>query len=251
MPPSALGAPVEVVRLASDDWCPYVCSHAGKIEGGFVVEVASRALAATGFRVETHLLPLSRALHQTEAGNIDGVFAPPGDARLLPSGVLAYSRACFFTTAKSAWSFWGIQSLNGMRLGAIGDYGYDQGAADRYILANSANRSAIDFSYGATAGQTNAKKLLQGRFPVLIEHDLVMNRIVADMNAEGQFRNAGCVDLPFALRVGFALHHPHSQVWIAALAVGIRKLERSGEMDKICEHYGVKLIDEHRRKGAR
>jgi polar amino acid transport system substrate-binding protein len=229
----------EVVRLASDEWCPYVCARNGRVDGGFVVEVATRALATMGMRVEPVLLPLNRAMRQTANGAIDGVFAPPEDARLRPGPVLGYSRACFFTTTSSSWSYRGIWSLEGMRLGVIGDYEYDNGAMDAFIAARSADRRVIDFSYGINAGVTNAKKLLGGRYPVLLEHEMVMYKIIGDLKAAKRFRNAGCLEKSFPLRVSFSPKNKRSARWTAALAQGLVKLERSGELAQLRERHGL------------
>ncbi|QYF94057.1 transporter substrate-binding domain-containing protein [Massilia sp. PAMC28688] len=229
----------ETVRLASDEWCPYVCVRDGRISGGFVVEATTRALGTMGIRVEPMLLPLNRAMRQTLAGTIDGVFAPPEDAGLRPGPVLGYSRACFFTSTRSSWSYRGLWSLKGVRLGVIGDYEYDNGDMDAFIVSHRGNRHAIDFSYGTNAGTTNAKKLLGGRFPVLLEHELVMYKLISEMKAEGRFRNAGCLENTFALRAGFSPHNKRSGKWAAALAQGVARLEKSGELARLRERHGV------------
>ena len=247
---ASLASPA-VVRLASDEWCPYVCTSAGKLHGGFLFEVATRALAATGYRVEARLLPLNRAMRETADGTLDGVFAPPAYALLRPSTVLAHSRACFFTTTKSAWTYNGIDSLKGSRLGLIGHYEYDIGEADRYIRENASNSNAVDFSYGATAGYTNAKKLMLGRFDVLLEHEMVMYRLIAELKAEGKFRNAGCLEKGITLGIGFATGSKRSDVFLNALAQGVRQLEKSGELSQIRARYGIGDTQDNLRKRHR
>lgn len=241
IPLSAHAVEAEVIRLASDEWCPYVCARDGKLEDGFVFDVVTRALASMGLRVDARLLPLNRAMQQTVSGTLDGVFAPPEDSRLSPSRAIAYSRSCFYTSSKSTWSYRGVGSLNQVRLGAIGDYEYDNGEADAYIQAHSANRKVLDLSYGANAGSINVKKLLGGRFDVLIEHELVMSRLIADLKSSSELRNAGCLERAFALRVGFAPNNPRSPVWAAALSKGTEKLEKSGELAQIRTRYGVRI----------
>lgn len=245
---SASLADPAVVRLASDEWCPYVCTTAGKLEGGFLVEVATRALAASGYRVEARLLPLNRAMRETADGTLDGVFAPPSNALLQPSIVLGYSRSCFFTRTKSAWTYRGIDSLRGRRLGLIGHYEYDVGVGDQYIRENASNRHAVDFSYGATAGYTNAKKLLLGRFEILLEHEMVMNKLIADMKAQGKFRNAGCLEQEFPLVIGFATRAKPTELYVSALAQGVQQLEKSGELERIRARHGVKHTQDNLRK---
>lgn len=229
----------DVVRLASDEWCPYVCTANGRIQGGYVVEVTSRAMAVTGWRVEPFLMPLNRAMRQTVQGDLDGVFAPPEDARLLPSTVLGYSRACLYVRAGSNWRYRGLRSLSGLRLGAIGDYEYDNGPMDDHISTLRGNRDAIDFSYGANAGLTNLRKLLGGRFDVLVEHEAVLHHLARQAGVEGQLRNAGCLEKPFALRVGFAPRSSHGATWLADLARGFKHIERTGELAAIQQRHGI------------
>lgn len=233
----------DLVRLASDEWCPYVCAQQGRVDGGYVVEVTSRALATAGVRVQPLLLPLNRAMRQTLAGNLEGVYAPPEDSRLRPSSVLGYSRSCFYTLKTSDWQYTDVWSLKGERLGVIGDYEYDNGPLDAYIVANRDDRNAIDFSYGINAGLTNVKKLLSGRFAVLLEHELVMQRLVRQSAAGHRVRKAGCLAQPFALRVGFSPTNRHSAYWIAALARGIKLLEKNGELEQIRARYGIEPGD--------
>lgn len=247
-PLSAPLADQAVVRLASDEWCPYVCKSDREVQGGFLVTVATRALSATGLRVDARLLPLNRAMRETSDGTLDGVFAPPSHALLRPSVVLGYSRACFFTSTASTWTYRGIGSLKGSRLGLIGQYEYDIGEADQYIRDNASNRNAIDFSYGATAGHTNAKKLLLGRFDLLLAHELVMTKLIAELKAERKFINAGCLKQAFPLVIGFATATKRSELLLTGLAQGVRKLEKSGELDRIRECYGLKNNQDSLRK---
>lgn len=233
----------ELVRLASDEWCPYVCAQQGRVQGGYLVEVTSRALATAGVSVQPLLLPLNRAIRQALAGGLEGVYAPPEDSRLRTSSVLGYSRSCFYTLKTSDWQYTDVWSLKGERLGVIGDYEYDNGPLDAYIVANTDDRKAIDFSCGANAGMTNVKKLLSGRFPILLEHEQVMRRLLSQSGARHRVRSAGCLAQPFALRVGFSPTNPHSAYWIATLARGMKLLEKTGELEQIRVRYGIEAGD--------
>lgn len=200
-------------------------------------------MATAGVRVQPYLMPLNRAMRQTLAGNLDGVYAPPEDSRLRQGPVLGYSRSCFYTLQSSRWFYTDVWSLKGERLGVIGDYEYDNGPMDAYIVANSADRKLIDFSYGTNAGMTNLRKLLSGRFQVLLEHEQVMRRLAAHGGAQRQLRKAGCLARPFALRVSFSPGSPHGAYWIAALGRGVKLLEKSGELEQIRNRYGIEAAD--------
>jgi polar amino acid transport system substrate-binding protein len=192
-----------------------------------------------GFHVEPVLLPLNRAIHLAASGEVDGVFAPPVDARLRLGATIAHSRACFYTRQDSAWTYRNLASLKAMRLGVIEDYGYDDGPMDAYIARNHKNGSALDFSYGANAGTTNLQKLIGGRFHVMLEHELVMQRLSKELLVATQFRQAGCLANALPLTVGFALNDRRSALWGQALSDGLKKLQGSAELAAIRERYGV------------
>lgn len=228
-----------VLRLASDDWCPYVCARDGKIVDGYLVEVTAKAMAAMGYRVEPVLLPLNRAMLRAAAGDVDGVYAPPDDARLRPSTVIAYSRACFYTRDDSSWTYSGMDSIKNLRLGVIDNYGYDDGLMDAYVARDHKPGSHLDFSYGANAGATNVQKLLSGRYGVMLEHELVMQRLSKDLDATRQTRQAGCLEQPLPLRIGFARQDMRAPAWIKALSDGMKALHASGELAAIRARYHV------------
>jgi polar amino acid transport system substrate-binding protein len=230
------------LRLASDDWCPYVCTNSGS-PGGYLVDLAGLALEAEGYQAQALSMPLSRALSAARKGEIDGVYAPALDAPLRMSAVLTRSRACFYTLAEDDWSYAGLASLQGRVLGVIEDYGYDDGPMDGYIRqehgSHRSRNGSLEISYGQTAGQNNLQKLLHRRFPVLLEHEAVMKQLLAKENAVQRVRRAGCLEKSLPLVVGFSPAAADAPAWIAALARGVRKLEASGQARALRQRYGV------------
>lgn len=243
--PLALADPVPAVpvdrtlRLASDDWCPFICAEDGKLTGGYLVELTAQAMAAGGYRVQPLLLPLNRAVRDTLSGAIEGVYAPSIDPRLRLSVPLAYSRACFYTRTDSSWTYGGIATLRGMVVGVIDDYGYDDDVMDRYIERNHGQAGALAFAYGEQAGATNLQKLLRGRYPVMLEHEAVAARLGARIGVAGQLRQAGCLDHPLPLTIGFAAHDARSAQWLRTLAQGLRKLEQNGGRTALRQRYNI------------
>ncbi len=226
-----------LVRLASDEWCPYVCIKEGKIHDGYLVDVTAQSMASMGYKVGPVLLPLNRAILAVASGDAEGVYAPPVDARLYLSAPIAYSRACFYTRHDTAWRYHGVVSLKALRLGVIDDYGYDDGPMDAFIARNHALRSALDFSYGTSAGTTNVQKLLSGRFDVMLEHEMVMQHLSKDLGVTQEIQKAGCLEHALPLRIGFARQDIRRTAWIQALADGMKKLKASGELAAIRARY--------------
>ncbi|MFZ3186561.1 MAG: transporter substrate-binding domain-containing protein [Pseudomonas sp.] len=227
----------ELLRIASDDWCPYVCATEHQLTGGFLVELVSQAMASQGYHVEPILLPLSRAMASTESGRVEGVYAPPIDARLLLSAPLAYSRACFYTRTDERWSYQGLDSLRSVQLGAIPDYGYDDGPMDAYIRNNQHEHSTISFSYGEKANTNNLQRLLGGRFPVLLEHAAVMQHLSNALGVQHKIRLAGCLEQSLPLTIGFAKADIRTGAWLQALRLGLQKASAAGALQELQRKY--------------
>lgn len=232
----------EQLRIASDDWCPYVCATEQQLTGGYLVELTRQAMATQGYRVEPVLLPLSRAMASADNGRVEGVYAPPMDARLLFSEPLAYSRACFYTRIGESWSYQGLDSLRELQLGVIPDYGYDAGPTDAYIRDNQTNHSRISLSYGEKATTNNLQRLLGGRFPVLLEHAAVMQHLSDSLGVQHKIRRAGCLEQPLPLTIGFAKADTRTDAWLQALHRGLQQLSAAGELRELQRKY--QLADE-------
>lgn len=230
----------EALRLASDDWCPFVCAAAGKPIDGYLVETTARALQLGGYSGVAVLMPLNRAMLAAQSGAIQGVYAPPIDQRLRLSVPVYQSRACFYSLGGEQWTYGGVATLGGKVVGIIDDYGYDNGAMDAYIAQHRGRRDRLEIAYGDAAGAQNLHKLLRGRFGLVLEHEAVMARLLVREHAAARVRQAGCLEQPLPLTVGFAVTDPRSAAWSAALAEGLRQMEASGERQALLQRYGLK-----------
>jgi polar amino acid transport system substrate-binding protein len=230
----------EALRIASDDWCPFVCAVQGKITSGYLVDLTAQAMSLSGHQVEPVLMPLNRAIVQTAVRKIEGVYAPPFDEKLRLSAPIAYSRACFYSLQKDAWRYKDIASLQGKIVVVIDEYGYDDGPMDDYIAHNRTSiTTRLDFSYGESAGVTNVQKLLNGRYPLALEHEAVMTRLLKQLHAELQVNNVGCLERALPLTIGFSKADGRSAQWIAQLAEGVQKLNTAGRLKDLQARYGI------------
>lgn len=230
---AAVAAPL---RIASDDWCPYVCARDDKLSGGLLVDVVARALALRGYQVEPVLLPLNRAMAEARQGKIDGVYAPPLDPRLALSTPVLHSRACFYTKAGDAWLYAGTASLRGKVVAIIDDYGYDNGAMDDDIARHRHDNKVYAVGYGVGAGARNLAKLLVGRFDIMLEHEYVMQYLLASQGQTALVRKAGCLERALPLVVGFG-RDGRGTVLAKALGDGLRQMDASGEFHALLARY--------------
>lgn len=228
------------VKLASDDWCPFVCVQNGKIKNGFLVDVSIKAMALSGYQVEPELRPLTRAIHETVHNIIAGVYAPPFDQDLRLSLPITYSRACFYSRLDGVWHYKNADSLREQTIGVIADYGYDNDEMDAYIAKNIQKKSLIELAYGDTAGTNNLHKLIKGRTQVLLEHEAVMEHLSQRLNLKDQIKQVGCLEHALPLTIGFSKQSEHTESWIRALHQGLSRLEASGELNLLRRQYGIK-----------
>lgn len=228
------------VKLASDDWCPFVCVQNGKIQNGFLVDVSIKAMALSGYHVEPELRPLTRAIHETVHHIIAGVYAPPFDQDLRLSLPITYSRACFYSRMEGTWQYKNRESLSEQTIGVIADYGYDNGEMDAYIAKNLQQTSLIELAYGDTAGTSNVHKLIKGRYHALLEHEAVMEHLSQRLNLRQQIKQVGCLEHALPLTIGFSKQSPQADAWIRALNDGISRLEASGELNLLRRQYGIR-----------
>ncbi|TDR76625.1 transporter substrate-binding domain-containing protein [Paludibacterium purpuratum] len=235
---AALAAPsARVVKIASDDWCPYICADHNKIVGGFLVDLTEQALALQQYELKSVFLPLNRAMIMAEEGLIDGVYAPALDNRLRLSKPMAYSRACFYTLKDNEWQYHDLKSLHDVTIGVIADYGYDGGPFDRLLAAPTSHGVLFDFNKGQTAGETNLSKLLTKRYPVMLEHQAVMDHLTDRLGVSSQIRKAGCLEQPLMLVIGIAKRNPAASNLIRAIDTGLDQLKASGQLDPLKKKY--------------
>ncbi len=231
------------VRIASDDWCPYVCAENGQITGGFLVDVVTQAMQLRGIRVDSVLVPFSRAMNETANGNIQAIYSPPADPRLILSVPVIYARSCFYTLPDEPWTYRDLGSLNNTTLGAIADYNYDDSLLDDYIQRNRNNPQLVDMAYGEFAGMNNIKKLLAKRFTVMVEDEAVITVLIQKLQRNNDsklaLKQAGCLDNPIAVTIGFSRNDLHSDDWVKALNAGLRQLESSGRLAMLQRRYQI------------
>ncbi len=235
--------PSQVLKLASDDWCPYVCVENGHIASGFLVDLASEAMGISGYKVEPTLLPFTRAINETASGDIQGVLSPPYDARLRISPAIIYTRSCFYTLNNQNWTYRGLSTLQNVTLGVIPDYNYDDSIFDAYVEKNKHNAALIDMAYGEFAVINNLKKLMASRFTAMVEDEAVIALMARKLNVENKIRQAGCLDTPISITIGFSKADPRSDEWLKALVSGIQQMESSGKIQALRAHYQIPIYN--------
>ena len=229
----------ETLRFECDYWAPFNATPDSD-EPGFQVEVTKKIFEDAGYEVEYVLIPFTRALQNVASGAAHGTFGlydaeAEANNLLLPKNNLGVGKTYFYVLQESNWGYDGLSSLENQMLGVIQDYGYDESDVDEYIEENK-NTLKVQAMAGDNGLETNIKKLLAGRITVTLEDESVMNWQLKKMGLTGKFKKAGMLDEAYNLYVAFTPTRPEL---VEIFDKGYEKLEKSCELKKILDKYGV------------
>lgn len=229
------------LKIASDEWCPFVCANEGTSLSGYLVEMTSLAFQRKKIDVTPALMPLNRSILEAAQGRIDGVYAPPIDRRLKMSQPLFFSKACFYTLKTLQWSYQGLASLQSIKWAAIDDYGYDNGKMDALIAAEKGkkNSTTMSLGHGEKAGLQNFNMLKVGRVQAILEHESVMNHLMKLEKVSDSIRQAGCLETPLPLVIGFSPKNPSVGQYVKALNEGLKEISQSPVLAELKKKYEV------------
>ena len=118
---ASLTEPPNIIKIQSDDWCPYVCDINGKNKG-FLVDIAIKVFTDAGFHVEYSTVNWSRAIANARQGKTDAVLgAFRGDVPdfVFPQHKLGQSINRVLVKSGSSFSFQSIADLTAIRIGII------------------------------------------------------------------------------------------------------------------------------------
>ena len=122
------------LTFCSDVWAPYVNAQDNGREG-YVIDLLREIYEPLGYNVELEIIPWSLCLKAVRSGRTTGVIgtdAEEAPALIFPEETMGVYRPLFYTLSQSKWTYHGIETLNGIRLGVVQDYSYSD-EMDAYI----------------------------------------------------------------------------------------------------------------------
>jgi polar amino acid transport system substrate-binding protein len=226
----------DTINISSDIWCPYICDE----NQGYVVELTDRAFDLMGHNVQFNLMPFNRALLEAQKGNIDAVLAvtPKNlvDYQLHSGDVkIGLSYNDFYTLTTNKWRFTELEDLRLHSVAIISGYDYD--TIQPHI---DANPSDFYLATGETPLAMNIKRLIRGRFQVLLGNRNAITYTSKQLKMEDKIRYAGSYGTPLPLYIGFNVSMSH---YADIFAEGMAKLKANGEYDKILIKYHIYPFD--------
>jgi len=226
------------ITIVADEWPPYNSIPNSK-EPGYGIEIAKHVFEATGHTVVYKILPWHRSIIETRTGKynaIIGAFKQEAPDFVFPEEEFGLSKNAFFARKGREWTYSGLESLQGMKIGIIKGYSYGE-ELDKYFKENP---QQVQYVYSKDPLFQNIKKLLVGRLDVFIEDENVLLQKLKKMQVADKIVNAGFTGVSEKLYITFSPKIKKSKEYAEILTKGIRKLKESGELDKILAKYGLK-----------
>lgn len=246
----------ETITIVADTWCPYNCNPKSP-HPGFMVDIAKQAFAKHDIDVVYSIVPWDRAIAETRKGLHTAIIgAAHGDAPdfIFPDVPQGFLQNHFYVKKGGKWRFNGINSLNGIILGTIADYSYND-ELDAYIKKYKLDPRRIAMMAGDNALGINLSKLKRDKINATIEAKYVMEYYLSQNNMRGEVEDAGA--LPPSdddyLHIAFSPNDKKlARKYAAILAKETKNMWANGELKKILDIYGLedweKLPDKPKEK---
>lgn len=233
-----------VISVRSDEWYP-VNGLPGAERPGFAIEILRAIFEPQGIRVDYSLSGWSRSLELARTGQVDcviGAYRADAPALLFPRSAVALDDVAFYVASASSWRYQGLDSLEGVVLGAIADYSYGE-LMDGYLNAH-AGEDRVQLIHGMEPLRRNIRKLLSGRVDVLLESPLVMEATVEQEGLAEALIEAGRIGLSEPIYLACAPDKSSSPVYLRLFDEGMARLRANGELARIMDRYGLPLPPE-------
>lgn len=229
------------IVLAADRWCPINCGE-NDPQQGFMIDVARLALRDFGYSVRYIEMPWPRAIAQARAGEIHGIvgaYQEDAPDLLFPdSPLMVISGNTMFTRIESDWTFQGVKSLNGVKLGIVKGYAYGDGLT-AYINKHLTDSTRINMLAGDSPVERNIKLLLHGRIDVVTGSPPVIWHIAKELKVSKLLREAGRAGIPKKCYIAFSPSRKDITTIISAFEQGVAELIRNGKFSKLAWAYGI------------
>ncbi|MBF0315734.1 MAG: transporter substrate-binding domain-containing protein [Oligoflexia bacterium] len=231
---------VNVIRLVSDEWCPYTCKPGDS--PGYMIEIIKQVFTNLNYKIEYEILPWTRSIKHVREGKAEVlVGAAKSDApdMIYPTEALGHMKNCFYgVKGKLKWHYDGSESLKKVKLTLINAYTYGE-PVDSYVKENSEN-GKVEITSGSNAIDLIIAKVMNGKVDVFIENEDVITFHLKNKKFSAELENLGCVGED-EIHVGFNPNNKKSKEYSEILGQGLTELRKNGKLKTILDKYG--LID--------
>ncbi|MDX1537199.1 transporter substrate-binding domain-containing protein [Arsukibacterium sp.] len=237
----AFGKATQII-IAGDNWCPINCS-ASATDKGYMIDVASQALAMAGYELVYQEMPWARAIALARRGAIHGIVgAFKGDAPdfyFPANAILNISPNHLFTLKDSSWRYSGPASWGNVRLGTIIGYDYGEELNNYLITVTPPLTHEVKQLSGDDAVKRSIEFLLKRRTDVLVESAPVLWYHANQLGVADQLQEAGVISAPEPCFIAFSPSRPESAQLSHALDAGITLMKQQNALLPIAKRYGL------------
>jgi polar amino acid transport system substrate-binding protein len=176
----SLCAQGQTLRIASEDWAPYIYEEQGALRG-LDYEATEVVLQRLGIKVEWQLLPWKRCLVALEQGHVDAILdvfrTPEREASIIyPDEPMSQIEFVLFYANARPYPYRHLQDLQGLKVGVSAGYWY----------ANRGFRESDLFTREpAPSHSANFGKLLRDRVDLVINDRRGGNFLIQQLGIHG------------------------------------------------------------------
>ncbi len=229
----------ETITFVADLWPPFNDTPDSESEG-YMVDVARAVFEPLGYTVEYSLMPWNRSIIESRKGRFNAIIgASKNDAGdfIFPEEELGRNKLSFYVHKNAKWQYEGINSLEDVYLGVINGYDY----RDWFINYQQNHPSKIYVQHGNTPLRENIHLLLNGRIDAIVDNAAAIRYTAKSMGRLNDIKTAGMDTVGGVSYIyhAFSPNLPSSAQHAETLSKGIRKLRKSGELQRILDQYGI------------
>jgi len=225
-----LATPVTATDLNvvhSGQWPPY--SDSSLPGQGLAVDIVTTALKRAGYSTTVRVDSLDRILEGGALGVYD-IFATPWyskarDRYLDFSAPYLESRIRFIKRKNSDFTFSTLRDLNGVMVGIVQDYAYDQAFDESRDIIKIPERNLI----------SNLLKLTQSRIDMTLDDELVLQYEI-NQYMPHSMNDLEFLPKPLAVRgihIGVSRNNPEHEKIVAAFDKAIKAMKKDGSFEAI------------------
>ena len=242
------------INICYDHWAPSTIFLSKKNKKrGFVIEMLTDIYTKAGYTITFHEYPYSRCLSEVSKGNCDIIAEANQDTTeaapgvpinlLFPKKATFKYRYAFFVHKRNPWTYKGINSLKGMRIGNIPGYDYSQISKpfDEYLFTNKSNSILVYHAFGQDGAATILDLIAKKRVDLFSESFLFGTYLIKQNALENKIKIAGFFKTPLVLKPGFSPKRKDAQKLMDIWDQGRKNIEFQGEIKKYLMKYGFSL----------
>jgi len=231
----------ETITARADAWAPFNGDPLSD-SPGYGIEILKEIFEPRGFKIDYQILPWDETLKEVEEGKYDIAIAANVEESpklVFPKEEFGVNENAFFVKAGSSWTFAGIDSLRGVRLGCIDKYSYDS-ELDKYI-ASAKGSDKVQVLTGDEPLRKNIKKLFAERVDVLVECPQVMAWSLRIMGInEKEVSQAGKLKGVHKIYMAFTPAKESSKRYAKIFDEGMKELRENGKLKDLLGKYGLR-----------